>query len=68
MSPGMMHDKSKARFQIDTHQGLSLEDEHLMWKGQCSFCRFFALGTSHGIPPCRTREGAPAIYSGEEGR
>jgi hypothetical protein len=25
MSPGMMHNKSKARFQIDAHQELSLE-------------------------------------------
>lgn len=67
ISPGTMHSKSKARFQIEAHQELCLRWRAWCWKG-LSVSAGRPLGTSHGVPPCLTRKGVPAIYSGEEGR
>src|SRR5579863_221536 len=67
ISPGTIHSKSKARFQIEAHQELCPR-----WMVCCreviSVSASLPFGTSHGVPACLTREGVPAINSGEEGR
>lgn len=70
INPGMMHSKSKARFQIEPHHALCPGWRVCCWKGikGISVSASLPFGTSHGVPPCLTREGVPAIYSGEEGR
>jgi hypothetical protein len=67
ITPGIVHSRSKPRFQMEVHQKLGLEHGTSCWEN-VSVSGDLPFGTSHGKPTCVTREGAPAIYSGEEGR